>query len=366
MWFITSCLGRISHPNSTLATLLWLSKTSQTNSPNKVVIRDEPFWFPFKRQNKQNGRIFKNIQVGFSSITMYGEPSSDQTGTTQEVEYDWSPFGIVIVPKCSHLSEDKDWEWKTEAASSGSLLIKGGGESRKTEELPPPQPLSALSVHIIPTARAPKTRSQQAGGAPPPGFLTSHIWSWKVRRSFCRSSAISAVNGSAWMTPETLARSFSFSILALGIAKENVSGWSELRTHTHGESFCPLPLTWIVLSMRLAVNWGIFGHYLVAILLYTWYHLTISCPSLRRKGARLHGTKPAFHTEGPGSQEYSKSILTLNQTIGSSVPVLSTFTGSSTLDKVSHKQLIEHGTFRLQRKCYATELWPVGYRRFQA
>lgn len=50
---------------------------------------------------------------------------------------------------------------------------------------------------------------------PPGTALTSHMWSWKSRRSFCMSSATSAAAGSAWMTPAKRARSFSFSIFPL-------------------------------------------------------------------------------------------------------------------------------------------------------
>lgn len=60
---------------------------------------------------------------------------------------------------------------------------------------------------------------------PPCAAPTSHMWSWKSLLSFCVSSATSAADGSAWMTPARRARSFSFSIFPL--QGDTELGWGQ-------------------------------------------------------------------------------------------------------------------------------------------
>lgn len=69
---------------------------------------------------------------------------------------------------------------------------------------------------------------------------TSHMWSWKSRRSFCMSSATSAADGSAWMTPAKRARSFSFSIFPLW--DRTVEGWGQPCSER-------CPMEWAVVGM---------------------------------------------------------------------------------------------------------------------
>lgn len=78
----------------------------------------------------------------------------------------------------------------------------GGGDGDRA-------PCTALATAVPCVPPTPK------GPEPPGAAPTSHMWSWKRRRSFCMSSASSAADGSAWMTPARRARSFSFSIFPL-------------------------------------------------------------------------------------------------------------------------------------------------------
>lgn len=66
-----------------------------------------------------------------------------------------------------------------------------------------------------------------------PWPLTSHIWSWKKRRSFSISSAISAPLISVRIIPWSLACSFfSFSILVLQVRKTRLNGHASAQRST--------------------------------------------------------------------------------------------------------------------------------------
>lgn len=64
--------------------------------------------------------------------------------------------------------------------------------------------------------------------------LTSHIWSWKIRRSFSISSAISPPLNSVRIIPCCLACSlFSFSIFVLQRSKVRLAQWNDLLNYQY-------------------------------------------------------------------------------------------------------------------------------------